>query len=82
MSTKSAKAFLKRMNSDKAFAKRVNECKDAKTRAAVVKAAGYQFSNDELNSLQEVGDEDLSRVVGGAMKAKPTCSGFQYSECC
>ena len=82
MSVKSAKAFLKRMNTDKAFAKRVNGCKDAKARADLVKAEGYEFSNQELYSLQELGDQDLANVVGGALRTKAPCGGYQYAECC
>jgi predicted ribosomally synthesized peptide with nif11-like leader len=76
MSMESARAFLKRMKSDSAFAERVTACKDANERVAMVKAAGYEFANDDL----PLDDAELNAVSGGT--GVRACGGYQYAECC
>ena len=67
MTTDSAKAFLEKMKTDDGFAKSVTEAVSRKARADFVKAAGFDFSADELNAeVGELSDADLDGVVGGA----------------
>jgi predicted ribosomally synthesized peptide with nif11-like leader len=83
MSKESAESYLKRMKNDTAFAGRVTSCKDAKARAALVKAEGFEFTNDELHSLHDLNEKDLEGVVGGASKPHfSDCGGYQGAECC
>ena len=88
MSRPSAEAFLKRMKTDSAFARRVTSCKDQKARAALVKGEGYDFTNDELQSLPELDQAGLEQVVGGvseggaAAPIRLDCKGVSYAECC
>ncbi len=66
MSVESAKACIARMKTDEDFAKRVGECKDADTRIAFVRAAGYECTTDEIRTLVgEMSDDELDRVAGG-----------------
>jgi predicted ribosomally synthesized peptide with nif11-like leader len=66
MSIESAKAFMERMNTDKEFAKIFFACKDQDTARHVIIAEGFDFTREELKSLQqELSDEALESVAGG-----------------
>jgi predicted ribosomally synthesized peptide with nif11-like leader len=66
MSIKSAKEFLERMKIDRDFAKKVTACKDAETRMACIKDAGFDFTVAEITSVKsELSDEELDFVAGG-----------------
>jgi predicted ribosomally synthesized peptide with nif11-like leader len=66
MSIESAKAFIERMKTDSEFASKVTACVDAQARMALVRAAGFDFTAQEIGGLrQELTDEDLGKVAAG-----------------
>jgi predicted ribosomally synthesized peptide with nif11-like leader len=66
MSIESAKACMERIKADEDFAKKVMECKDAEARMAFVRAAGYDFTTEEVSPLVgEIQDDELEFVAGG-----------------
>ena len=66
MSIESAKAFLERVKNDEIFRKKVGEEPTSVERIAFVKAQGFDFTKEELDSLQtELDDRDLDQVAGG-----------------
>lgn len=66
MSIESAKACIERMKTDEAFAKKVGECKDTDARMAFVRAAGYDFTPEEVRTQTgELTDGELDGVAGG-----------------
>ncbi len=68
MSIASAKAFIERMKTDSTFAAQVTACADARARMALVKAAGFDFTAQEMDRLRpELTDEELGQVAGGAL---------------
>lgn len=68
MSIESAKACIERIKTDEDFAKKVIECKDAEARTAVVKAAGFDFTAEELQAWRdELSDDELDSVAGGRL---------------
>jgi predicted ribosomally synthesized peptide with nif11-like leader len=67
MSIESAKAFVERMKTDEDFAKNVTECPDNEARKTFVKAAGFDFTMDEVKEVaSELTEEELDGVAGGA----------------
>jgi len=78
MSIESAKAFIERMKSDAAFRKSVNGASDPE---ALVKEAGFDFTKEELREVreeigQELSDEALRDVAGGADPTRRECSMY------
>lgn len=70
MSIESAKSFFERIKTDEEFAKKVKECKDAEARMAFVKAAGFDFTVEEIKGIQgKLSDDELDAVAGGGCKA-------------
>ena len=69
MSIESAKAFLERIKNDEDFKKSVEEIVTAEERMEFVKGAGFDFTKEEINSINvELSDEDLDMVsAGGAL---------------
>jgi len=66
MSIESAKAFIEGLKNDEDFAKKVGECKDKEDRMAFVRAAGYDFTKEEIAEAQgELTDDELEGVAGG-----------------
>jgi predicted ribosomally synthesized peptide with nif11-like leader len=66
MSIESAKACMERIKTDEDFAKKVMECKDQEARMAVVRAAGYDFTTEEVRPLLgEIQEIELESVAGG-----------------
>lgn len=66
MSIESAKAFIERMKTDEEFAKKVMECKDAEARMVVAKAAGFDFTAEEVRASQgELSEDELQGAAGG-----------------
>ncbi len=59
MSTESAKAFVERMKTDGEFRRRVAEAESPEVRARILKYEGYDFTDEELNSLK---DENIMRA--------------------
>ena len=64
MSADQAKAFVEKMKSDEAFRTKVM-AEDVATRMALIVAEGFDCSAEEIGALQELGDAELSGVVGG-----------------
>jgi predicted ribosomally synthesized peptide with nif11-like leader len=66
MSIESAKAFLERVKNDEDFRKELGEQASAEERMKFVKAQGFDFTKEEINSLnKELSDEELDAVAGG-----------------
>jgi len=66
MSIESAKAFLERARNDEDFRKELEEQVSAEERIKFVKAQGFDFTKEEINSLnEELSDEELDGVAGG-----------------
>ena len=65
MSKEAAQAFVEKMKSDEAFRERVMAEEDVEARMALIGAAGFDCSAEEIGALQELGEADLSGAVGG-----------------
>lgn len=68
MSVVSAKAFIEKMKNDEDFKKKLGALKDGKERMEFVKAAGFDFTKEELAKVKEeegLTDEELDNVAGG-----------------
>ena len=65
MSEDQAKAFVEKMKSDEAFRARVMAEEGVAARMALIGAEGFDCSVEEIGALQELGDAELSGVVGG-----------------
>ena len=53
MSIESAKAFVGRMKTDGEFRNRVAEAESPEVRARILKYEGFDFTDEELNSLKD-----------------------------
>ena len=66
MTIESAKAFLERVRNDEDFNKELVDRTSAEERMKFAKAQGFDFTNEEINSLKdELSDEQLGGVAGG-----------------
>lgn len=76
MSVESAKKFIERIKADEEFRKAAIRCKDAASRQAFVRNAGFDFTLEELNETRaEIADEELDRIAGGnVMEYQNWCS--------
>ncbi len=79
MSVESANDFLERMKTDEDFAKQVIACPDNESRIKFVRAAGFDFTPEELRPLrEELSVEELDAVVA-AGSPNPACGkGYIY----
>ena len=82
MSIDSAKTFFERVQSDETFRRTVGEKSSIEERMAFVKAAGFDFTNDELKSVQsELSDDDLDQVAGGSWGCGHTHESETFKNC-
>ena len=66
MSVDSTKAFLERVKNDEDFRKEVGAQTSKEERMKFVKAQGFDFTKEEIDSLKdELSDEELDAVAGG-----------------
>jgi predicted ribosomally synthesized peptide with nif11-like leader len=66
MSIESAKSFLERVRNDEDFRKSVGEIVTAEERMEFVKGAGFDFTKEEIKSVQdELSDDELENISGG-----------------
>jgi predicted ribosomally synthesized peptide with nif11-like leader len=68
MSVVSAKAFIEKVKNDEDFRKKFGELKDGNERMEFVKAAGFDFTKEEILKVKEeegLSDEELDNVAGG-----------------
>ena len=66
MSVDSTKAFLERVKNDEDFRKEVGAQTSKEERMKFVKAQGFDFTKEEIDSLKdELSDEQLEGVDGG-----------------
>ena len=73
MSIENAKAFLERMKNDEEFRNSVGEIATAEERMEYVKGAGFDFTKEEIKSVQdELSDDELENISGGSW-AHPPC---------
>ncbi len=76
MSIESAKAFIERMKTDEAFAGKVTACANAQARMAQIKAAGFDFTGEEIGAVKrELTDEELGNIAAGDKKDEGGCRG-------
>ncbi len=69
MSIESAKAFMEKVATDEDFRKEVGEIATAEERMAFVTAAGFDFTKEELENVQEkmqLSEEALGSLAGGS----------------
>ena len=79
MSIESATSFIEKMKTDEGFSKQVLDCKDAEERNTVVKAAGFDFTVEEIKEISSnLSDEDLNLVAGGGCQSM-ICRSFHIS---
>lgn len=75
MSLDSAAKFLKKYNEDPAFRSTLETAKDLDERRQLINAAGFDFTQDELNHVAkqptELSNGDLEDVAGGVENPKP-----------
>lgn len=68
MSIESAKAFLKRLETDEDFKKELEEQATAEERTIFAKTEGFDFSKEEMDTIKsELSDDELGTIVGGAL---------------
>ena len=65
MSKKAAQELIEKMKRDEAFRERVMAVEDVEARMALIGAEGFDCSAEEIGALQELGEAELSGVVGG-----------------
>jgi predicted ribosomally synthesized peptide with nif11-like leader len=71
MSVEQAKAFIEKLGSDENLLNQVNSAENDGARMQLAKAAGFDFSTDEFNSVvdqlsgEELTEDDLDSVAGG-----------------
>jgi predicted ribosomally synthesized peptide with nif11-like leader len=68
MSVISAKAFIEKVKDDEDFREKLGELKDGKERMEFIKAAGFDFTKEEIAKIKEeegLTDEELDNVAGG-----------------
>ena len=53
MSIESPKAFVERMKTDGEFRRRIGEAESPEVRARILKYEGYDFTDEELDSLRK-----------------------------
>lgn len=69
--SESVKAFIEKIKTDGAFAAKLKEITDSNARLEFVKAAGFNFSDEEIKQIQgELSDEDLDAVAGAGCVCK------------
>ncbi len=62
MSVESAKAFLEKFGKDEGFRAQVEGAANDEDRRALVKAAGYEFTAEEMKTA--LGDKEMKAAVG------------------
>jgi len=77
MSIESAKAYIERLKTDEEFVGRVKAAADNEARLALVKAEGFDFSEEDISAIKtELSDAELEEVAaGGAMSNNCTIVG-------
>ena len=61
-----ARAFFEKVRNDEDFRKSVGEIATAEERMEFVKGAGFDFTKEEIKSVQgELSGDDLGKVAGG-----------------
>lgn len=66
MSAESAQAFVERMKNDEEFAERVADAESKESRWAMVKAEGYDFTEEEVQAAAgKLSDDELGALAGG-----------------
>ncbi len=72
MSKDAAISFAERLKTDDAFQARLSGAADSSERLAILQAEGFDLSKDDVAAvkqalgIEELSDEDLERVAGGA----------------
>ena len=67
MSIESAKAYIERLKADEEFSERMKATEDKEARMTLVKAEGFDFSEDDIKAVaSELSGDDLVYVEGGS----------------
>ncbi|NJL80350.1 MAG: Nif11-like leader peptide family natural product precursor [Richelia sp. RM2_1_2] len=83
MSIEHVKAFYERLENDEAFRTQIQQVQSKEECSQIVKKAGYEFTQDELEEytllilesandegeLQDLDQKELAGVIGGAMNS-------------
>ncbi len=66
MSIESAKAYIERLKTDEDFRERMKDAADKEARIALVKAEGFDFSEEDIKAVNsELSDDELDAVAAG-----------------
>lgn len=79
MSIESVKAYIERLKTDEEFQERVKAAADKEARAALVKAEGFDFSEEDVKEVtKQLSDTELEQIVaGGWCYDDPLCLYLQ-----
>ena len=81
MSLESAREFMAKYQKDQELSAKLSAIKTPAEKMAVAKAAGYDFSLEELAKVgEELSETELDAVVGGEWN--PTCDDGHCGETC
>ena len=76
MSVESAKAYIEKVKTDEEFRNKIAATTDKEERAAILKAEGFDFTEEDVNAISsdELSDEELDKVAGGyGCSFRPEC---------
>lgn len=78
MAEEATQAFVGRMKSDAAFRDRVMGAKDTTERLEIIRAEGFECTEDDIAALaRRLEDDEVTHVVGGLNAAGPCMSPIQ-----
>jgi len=79
MSIESAKAFLEKVKDDEDFRKSLGEIATSEERMEYIKGAGFDFTKDEIATLNdELSADELDGVAGGQHYCVKSYSGRHH----
>ncbi len=74
MSIESAKAYIERLKTDEEFRELMKDAADKEARIALVKAEGFDFSEEDIKAVEsELSDDELDEVAGGGWEGGKSC---------
>lgn len=82
MGVESAKAFIEKLKNDEDFKNKLSQLENGQARLDFAKAAGFNFSADDIAKVKEeqgLTDEELDGVAGGCGHVCLTIPGADIS---
>ena len=73
MSEEQLKAFLEKVKADTSLQEKLKAAANADAVVSIAKEAGFSISADDLKKAQELTEEELEGVAGGAVSCGPCC---------